>query len=317
MNKKGTYFIEVIKYFNEDVETFIFNNGTVFHQYSFLCSVGQKYKCLIVKNSRNEILGVLPTVESYKYKVKSLNLPPFTYYYGPVFSSNIIFDRLELITLLMDEVSSYSIIDFKFNLQNEDIYIYKSKGYIIEANPTYLFSSENNYSIDELSRDKRRDLKKLLKLVENKKLYIIEGKGDIIDEVIGLWKKTSERANFNPNQELLNNIVNSGINYYSNIVYDEKGTALAGTICPYDKKSMYHLIGASIKNNNKLLSRANILSLFSAVKKSNSMTLNFDFEGSNILGVARFYRSMGGKPDVMYSIHKTNSFYYKFIEKFI
>ena len=123
MNKKGTYFIEVIKYFNEDVETFIFNNGTVFHQYSFLCSVGQKYKCLIVKNSRNEILGVLPTVESYKYKVKSLNLPPFTYYYGPVFSSNIIFDRLELITLLMDEVSSYSIIDFKFNLQNEDIYI--------------------------------------------------------------------------------------------------------------------------------------------------------------------------------------------------
>lgn len=298
--------------YNDKVEDFISKSGTIFNSYEFLISVGSNYSCYCVFHN-DIIIGSLPIVKSSKYKVNSLNLPPLTYLYGPVVLDKYNFARREILELLLDEIQNEYRIDFKCFVKDGDIDIYKKYGFETIEMISHVFQNNKLYGYDSLSKSKKRDVKKLNKLLEIGDIKLTENK-DSLDEVLKLWKRTSEYSNFKSNIESLRKIINSGISIYVNMVVSSDGTVLSGAICPYDDFNMYHLVSASNRDVEGRLKEANTLSLYSAIKHANSLGLNFDFEGSNIEGVARFYKSMGGENIKVYNFVKINSIFYKTIE---
>ena len=296
---------------NSRVEKFIMSFGTVFQSYKYLNSVGVDYRCYVVStvDSSNEIVGVLPLVKSSQFKIMSFNLPPYTYANGPIVNYKT--DEKLILSMLIDNIKSESNIDFR-TVKNEDIF-YSENGFISEKNKSHVFLAENIYDKSSLSKGKKRDLNQLLRILGSEEIRIITGK-ESLELIVDLWQKTSQRSAFNPNIQYLKRILNSGINFYSNVIVDSDGNAIAGAICPFDKSTMYHLVSASKRDAGKIKSNANTLALYTAIKFANENSLNFDFEGSNIEGVSKFYRSMGGQAISVYNYTKTNSLVYKILK---
>lgn len=310
--------MKLIKYKerNDAVESFIKDNGTIFHQYEFLKCIGTDYVCFaVVSDTNNEIIAVLPLVKTVKNRLKSYHIPPFAYQFGPVFNNDEAFYKNErIISLLMNELKNVGQLDFKMLIPDGDILAYKTNNFVIEANQTHTFDSNQEFGIDLLSKDKKRDVKKLIKLIDSRELSLIEDVSKAKPYILSLWKETSKRSKFDSHINILDKILKTNVPSYSNVILDNKGNAIAAAYCPYDKSTMYHLVGASIRSDDKRFSRANLLSLYYAILNANKLGLNFDFEGSNIPGVANFYRMMGGIPKINFRVQRTKSIFYNILK---
>lgn len=312
-NKK--YRIDFFSYENKNVANFISIHGSVFHQYCFLNAVGNEYRCYVIINIQSqEIIAVMPLVKSKKNGLNSYHIPPFCYLFGPLLHPLNLKEEQEIIRMFYNEIKHQKQIDFKAIIENGNILPYKALNYSIEANQGHIFKSERQFNIKVLDKDKKRDLKKLQKLIEDKTISIVENSELNFKHILNLWNETAQRVKFNSHSKVLHRIINSSVKLYTNVIFDNQGNPIAGCICPYDKKTMFHLVGTSTRTENKLLSRANILSLYTAVSYANKKGLNFDFEGSNLTGVADFYRSMGGEPILVHRVQKTKSIYFNFLK---
>lgn len=316
MKLNNNYNIKIGNNQNTDIEKFIQENGTVYHQYEFLKNVGTDYKYLVVYNVET-IIGVFPYVKSSKFGIISLNLPPYIYIYDPVIDSRISVEEREgIINLVIKELLKYGRVDLKTK-NHDDLILYNNAGFIINESQTFVIKSKDAFGTENLNKSKKAQIKQFEALLQSNEIKIYENEKQTNPRILELWKKTGQRAKFNPRIDILKNIVNSNITYYSNLITDKNDVPLAGTFCPYDKHTMYHLVSASNRELEKPFSSANILSLYKAILKSQELILDFDFEGSNIKGVAAFYKSMGGKKQTIYSVQKDNSLYYKIAGKLV
>lgn len=304
------YIVKIYDKEQDIVECFIKENGTVFHSYDFLVSVGRNYKCIVVFY-KSEIVGVFPLVYSSRYKRYSLNLPPFTHVNGPVFAVGNVFIK-EVLDIMFSEVSKEKRIDLKcfgadisnalntagFDVSNRDVQIVK-------------YSDESLMNL--LHKDKRRGVNKFERLVESEKVKFIEGE-KALDYILKIYDKTSKRAGFQSNIKEMEVLMRSGVEKYFNVLLSDKGIILSGSFCLLDKKKMYLVIVTSDRDVKKEFSNSNAYSVYIALQKSRELKLDFDFMGSMIPGVAKFNNSMGGETQQVYTCIKTNSFYYKAID---
>lgn len=90
------------------------------------------------------------------------------------------------------------------------------------------------------------------------------------------------------------------------IIEDPHGVPHAGAYIIWDENSAYYLMGGGDPVLRS--SGATSLCLWEAIRFSSTVTRSFDFEGSMIEPVERFFRAFGAKQTEYYSIHKMNSF---------
>jgi hypothetical protein len=83
------------------------------------------------------------------------------------------------------------------------------------------------------------------------------------------------------------------------------GAAHAAAYIVWDDKSAYYLMGGG--NPDKRTSGATSLVMWEAIKFASTVTNTFDFEGSMIESVERFFRAFGAKPCPYYAVSKINS----------
>ena len=306
---KGRYIIQTTRSKTPQIETFLEKYGTIFHKFDYLNAVGKDYYCIWASAGKDSVIGALPIVITRKIGLKAYFIPPFTPRFGPVISEAYEKNKGEIVGSLLNNLPRSLFFDFKFSLGDQDILPFKENGFKTIVNQTHQFTSDHIYDIGCLSKDKKRDINKLSLLRAAGDILVSENNPSNNAEILELWIKTSERAKFKTNVRILKNIMDSDISYYSNIIFNKEGSALAGTFCPYDKYTMYHLIGASKRFQDSLFNRANLFSLYLAIKDANNKGLNFDFEGSNIPGIANFYRLMGGEPRLVYRAQKTSTIF--------
>jgi hypothetical protein len=296
---------------SHEVESFVEEYGTPFHSFTFLNMVGVDYKCIVCETEDNKIMAVLPLVYCTKYRLKAFHIPPYTYQFGPVIHPNFQKPFSEVFDMLIKVLPSAKHYDFKLKLDEQDLLAFIQNGFSTSVAQTHLIDRDVDYGKACLNGTKRRYLNKLFKYQKEGKLYIEENKQENLKFLLELQNETAERSRFNSREGVLEKIFNSGVKAYNNVVFDANGHPLSGAYCPYDKSTMYHLIGASVRVDDTTLNKSNILSVFSAVSHANSQNLDFDFEGSSIPGIANFYRMMGAKPKVVYRAQKTSSLYYQ------
>ena len=303
------YEISIITARNSEVDSFIDEHGTVFQTFEFLSAVGDDYEAVVAK-SKDEIVGVLPLVKTIKFKLNAYHIPPFAYQFGPVVMDD---DKsFDVVEALLKSVPDSGQKDFKMLLGKQDSLPFVQSGFTMSVNQSHRIVPNTEYSLNNIHKSKRRYLKKLLAAQKEGSLQVKEGL-DCLEDLFFLYKETAEQSNFRSSIEKLKSII-SGLpesRYYIIVVYDNQNNPLSGAFCPFDAKYAYHLINASVRNEDSMLDKANILSTYLAVQKAVEMGRGFDFEGSNIPGIASFYRMMGGIPTFVYRAQKTKSLYYQ------
>lgn len=279
----------------------------IFQRAAWLAVTGGNLTASVCYDDQNQIKGYLPMVQTKKFGVKGFHIPPYTPYFGPLIYEKDVLKKSEIIESLIKPFSRASHIDFVIRPQDNDIVNFSRLGFTIEASQTHIIDVKNGYDLKNIHSSKRRYVKKLKDLENNGKFIILKGK-DAIEDLKKLNIETEERAGFRGNRAVLNELLeNFGTNETVFVICTEANEPLAGAFCPADELFAYHVINASSRHKDNLLDKANLLS---AYKMAESAVLNgksFDFEGSNIPGVAAFYRMMGGVPAVNYRIMKSGS----------
>lgn len=311
MSVSYKYQIQTYQSKDEIVELFLKENGSVFHSFEYLGAVGEEYLCLVIEEG-DMIKAALPLVKTRKNKLKAYHIPPHTHVFGPVVNKSYLDKSYDLIKALLQSLPKSPHYDFKL-YNSGDVLPYFEMGFSINAIQTHMWVPSIEYSISRISKNKKQDINKLNKLIVTNQICLLENDKSQHEHLIDLYKETSKRAGFKPQMDKLISIMNSDISFYSNVIKDANGNAIAGTFCPKDKNSLYHILSLGLRLDDKLLSRANYLSLFYAVSFANKHNLNFDFEGSSLPGVAQFYRMMGGEPMTMIRAQKSRSIFYQLL----
>jgi hypothetical protein len=196
----------------------------------------------------------------------------------------------------MEVTKQFDFCEFKMIIPNGDILPYLKVKAKIVASQTHALTWREDFNEMHIHSSKRRYLKKLLNKLDCGEIQLIEGPA-CYKELLWLQAETGKKSGFRTRQNTINSIVMSlgQDKSYAFVLRTKDGSPLSGAFCPYDRFSAYHLINASVHHEDPLLNRSNILSSFIAIKKSIELGRGFDFEGSNIPGVAQFYRMMGGQ----------------------
>ena len=288
------------------IEQTIGDSLFAFQKYNWLASAGGHIKSIVCYDQAGMVKGYLPLVKSKRFGVNVYIPPPHTPYFGPVTFEEDVHKVGQVIEALLQPVISEAHLDFMLPVSDGNILPYLKLGFTVEARQNH--TSDLDYDIDKVHTSKKRYLQKLLDLEEKGELQIISDR-TAVDDILQLYKITSQRVKFSSRIELLKNILahQNNEDVRTLLIKDKNGRSLAGAICPKDSMRWYHLINASERSSDSLLDKANFLSLYIMLTKAAGEGCIFDFEGSGIPGVANFYRMMGGKPSLKYRIQKTKS----------
>jgi len=97
------------------------------------------------------------------------------------------------------------------------------------------------------------------------------------------------------------------------IAKDSVGKAHAGVLIVWDKKSAYYLMGGG--DPDLRTSGAASLCIWEAIKFASTVTQKFDFEGSVIKTIERFFRGFGAKQKNYFVVSKTPSKFLKLVRR--
>ncbi|NUN07503.1 MAG: GNAT family N-acetyltransferase, partial [Bdellovibrio sp.] len=131
-----------------------------------------------------------------------------------------------------------------------------------------------------------------------------------LEDFISLSNKTFARQNLKPPYsdellEKLDKVCEEKECRKILIAKDSDGAPHAGAFLVWDRESAYYLIGGGDPSLRK--SGATSLCLWEAIKFSASVTKSFDFEGSMIQPIEKFFRAFGGTPTPYFYVTKTSS----------
>ena len=132
-----------------------------------------------------------------------------------------------------------------------------------------------------------------------------------IEAIIELNKMTFDRQNIvaSYSEYLLKNLLKTAISHNQCqwfIAQDEKEQNHAGVLIVWDENSAYYLLGGSDPNLRN--SGAMSLCMWEAIKFASTVAKKFDFEGSMIESVERFFRAFGAEQKPYFHITKTPSY---------
>ncbi len=290
---------------NPEIRAFLKQNGRVFQQPDFLKAVSNRVDFFSVEQD-GEILSVWPIAVIKKFKIKAGFIPQHAHVYGPVWSSKGCDLKAEVMWEFKKVLSEYPLVELKLPLTDADILPFLQLNAKVLATQTHIVESGSNFGIESIHHSKKRYLKKLIQLLEKGQLVVKEG-ADCHNDLLKLQGETAKKSGFATDLVKLKDIMKAlgGHSAFALVVYDSNGMPLSGAYCPFDSSFAYHVVNASVNHEDTLLNRSNILSTYLAIEKAMKMGLGFDFEGSNILGVASYYRLMGGKPTLFYRIELT------------
>lgn len=273
---------------------------------------GGRWDVVLVEEN-NSILAAMPYVTYKRYGFIFLNQPPLTQTLGPWIKTN----NLKASATLSQEKKILK--DLIKGLPNFDYYAQNWSWKITNWLPFYWANFKQTtrytYILDNLSDDKllwqnlsgniRTDIRKA------KDKFNIRVRDDLpLDSFLRLNDMTFERQGLRtPYSENFVKLLDSACLKNNArkifIAQDDQGKLHAGVYIVYDRNTCYYLMGGG--NPTLRNSGATSLCLWEAIRFAATVSQSFDFEGSMMEHLERFFRSFGGKQTPYFAIHKTRS----------
>ena len=212
--------------------------------------------------------------------------------------------RKDLITELIEKLPKRYCVDIMLDHTCDYLFPFKWNGFNIQM--VYSYRIEDIHDTDllwkGLGENIRTDIKKAQKIVT------IEDNHPI-DDLILMQKKAFERQgrNFNDDAELLSRLDKTLLEHNARkllCAVDEENRIHAAAYFVYDTDCCYYLIGGGdpeLRNSG-----AASLLLWEGIKFAATVSNSFDFEGSMIEPIERFFRAFGGIPTPYWRVTKLN-----------
>lgn len=250
---------------------------------------------------------------SYVKEREKILMPKLTQSLGFWIAKDIILqdhsfeERKKIIEELLGRLPAAKNVKISLDSNNNYFLPFYWKHYDISPKISYRLNDLSN--IDLVYNRFSSVVKKNIKAAQKK---VVIKEIDDIEILYHLISKTFEIQNRqNPiSKELIKRIYDAAkINNAGKLLYaiDDLGQVYSGAFFVYDSRRCYYLLAGTDPLYRS--SGANTLVIWEGIKFASKVSKEFDFEGSMIEGIERFFRKFGGVPVVRYSIRKQNLFW--------
>lgn len=283
--------------------------GTIFNSLEWLSIFGDKVSVYGFYDKGGVLIGGFNIYEEKKFGFNIYRNPPFTPEIGPFFKVNAqnpvsVMDMHKRILSSMTgfiEKLPYSIITLSLNKHITDMQPFiwgKNK-----VSPVYTYLLNLTASIEDIwdgmSNERRKNINKGLKdglVVKKLTNYKI---------IKSLVLKTFSRQRILINEFNLDKIFFEFANNKNSFAFAtyRNDNIFACSFCVYDKASAYYILGGHDSENKH--HGAGTMAMWEAIKYAKALGLkNFDFEGSMVPQIERYFRGFGGQLTPCYRISK-------------
>jgi len=276
---------------------------------------GEKnWDALTIVEKDVQVVAALPF---YAPTSRVISMPPYTQSMGPWFAadpegtkySTMLRRRQMFCKTFIDQLSKYSVFLQNFNYNVTDWLPFYWEGYQQTTRYTYLLKDikRQNALLENMDHNVRNHINRA------KEKYRITVKHGIpTEEFLRICRLTFERQQAKPKHlNVLKRLINVCRKRQQGDLwggYDTDGRLHAAAFIVWQNSSAYYIAGGhdpALRNTG-----THSLVLWEAIRAAAAHTNLFDFEGSMLPGVERFFREFGGIQTPYFSISKgkTNLF---------
>lgn len=285
---------------------------TVFHQKNFLELYVPHIHIVGIFNQSNELTGLFYYFKKSKWGIQYIIPPPFFPHNGLLFYAQA--EKTEKQYSLIKELHQHIVhyfsvsekahyIRFVLPTNYIDTQVFQWNKWKVTVHYTYHLdlSLSETQLFENLSSEKRKSIRKAEK--DNIQIIPTSDYSTIYELVL----KTFQRQNKKINTIYLNKILKqwkNTDNHFAFVAY-KNGKAIASGFCIFDNHTAYYLLGGYDDSNAH--HGAGVSCMWQSILKSKQMGLSvFDFEGSMLPAVERYFRDFGGKLVPYYVCEKKN-----------
>ncbi|MBI3501129.1 MAG: hypothetical protein HY063_04985 [Bacteroidetes bacterium] len=267
----------------------------------YLDIVCPNWNCLI----EDDYKSVMPLTARKKYGIEYLYPPYFAQQLGVFSTEKLSKEKVE--EFLKEIPSQYKFMEMYLNTQNTfDPDSYRDSGFQIKKNINIELDLNSSYEIlrKNFSEDTKRNIKK------SEKHKITFRKNIPPQEIISIFRKNTGKKITNltdKNYKVLLNLINTCIKKgYAETRggFTGENKLCAGIVWLIKNNRAIFLFSATNAEAKKNGGMFFLIDQFIQQHSGKEMTL--DFEGSNLPGLARFYKGFGSKENVYLQIRKNN-----------
>lgn len=255
------------------------------------------------------VSGVL-NLFSYRKIGKTVVInPPFTQHCGLTIhvetekNFGIITQRKKVLRALADYLDnqySGAYIDIALPPEITDVQPFLKTGFTIGVGYTYRLNLTPG--IDQLLSDFSPERRKNIRDSKKENFEILFDSD--AEPILALVAQTFKNSGLHFDRDILKNIINSPTTF--TVAVYEKKKLIAAAVIGFDHHTAFYLAGGT----DKISSTAGALVLWEAVVKSREKGLKvFDFCGSSVPSIERFFRGFGGELNPFFRIKKNNKLF--------
>ncbi|MDJ0617905.1 MAG: GNAT family N-acetyltransferase [Calothrix sp. MO_192.B10] len=273
--------------------------NSIFQQPWWLDALSPNQWSEVSVKKNQEVVARFPYVIKKKYGLTVITQPPLTPILGPWLKpSNAKYakqlaEQKELMTLLIEQLPKYDylISAFHYSIENWLPFFWCN----FSQTTSYTYVLENLKDLDEIWAGFRENIRREIR--KAKKQVVIRTDLDI-ERFLEISSLTFQRQDksFPYSSELVKRLDAACVKQEARQIFfaeDAQGRIHAAIYVIWDENSAYYLMGGGDPELRK--SGATSLLMWEAIKFAAKVTKKFDFEGSMIEPIERFFRAFGGR----------------------
>jgi hypothetical protein len=275
---------------------------------------------VVLVEKGNVIWGALPYYYQKDWKGKRITMPKLTQTMGPWLRypkdqkyANKISHEKEIMTKLIKELPKFGSFTQNFHYTVTNWLPFHWEGFKQTTRYTYIL--EDTSQIETLWKQLRSNIRREIKKAKSKNLKTINSSD--IEKFYEINSLTFNRQDQKTpySLEFIKDLDSACVKEKRRkilLAEDKQKRTHAGIYLVWDNKEMYYLMGGGdpeLRNSG-----ATSLLMWEAIKLASKKGLKFNFEGSMIEPVERFFRAFGAIQTPYFQIYKRNSLPYRLMD---
>ena len=285
---------------------------SIFSQYWWLDIVSNNWDVVLVEKG-GEVVASFPYTIRDIFIFKVSLLPQHTpklgiwikYPKNQKYTTKLSYEK-EIFTNLIEELPEVDYFAQAFDPSITNWLAFYWKGYKQTTRYTYIIDDLSD--MEKIKSNFRSNIKTDIKKAQKRDIYI--EKNDNIEEFYQVASKTFSRQDLKMKYSLesLEKLYKECKKREQGQIFlarDKEGNIHAGAFLVWDSNSAYYLKGGGDPEYRN--SGATSLLMWEMIQFASTVTKKFDFEGSMIEPIERFFRAFGAKQTPYFSIYKTKN----------
>lgn len=261
----------------------------------------------------DEPVGALPYIIKRRLGMTIITQPPLTQTLGPWLRpsnakySNALSHEKDILEALASGLPAFSRYQQNWHHSRKDWLPFYWMGY--EQTTRYTYQTDLTQNLDQLWNETRKDVRGNIRKARERFGITIRESNDI-SELIPVLENTFERQDksFPMTEEFLKQLDRAAAAQGKRAILlaeDPTQNIHAGTYIVWEGNVAYQLLnGYDVKSRQ---SGAGALCVWNAIQKASSFADVYDFEGSMLEPVERFFRAFGGRQVPYFRVTRTDS----------